>query len=182
MGKLYNEYCKTYKLTTNNSNGFFDVVGDLYFSDEVQSLAKYEQHLDIDRLQHITGVAYLSYMICRKLGWNYTCAARGATMHDLFYYDWRDGKTEKGKWHKFHGYKHPKYATLNAKELAPDSNDIVINCVRRHMWPLTVVPPKYREGYVVSFADKYCAARELFYSLSKKYKHRFLSDVERISP
>lgn len=178
MGKLYNEYCKTYKLSEKNSNGFFDVVGDIYFSDEVQSLAKYEQHLDINRLQHITGVAYLSYYICKKLGLNYRAAARGATMHDLFYYDWRDGET--GRWHKLHGYKHPEYAYLNAKELSPSSDKITLNCVRRHMWPLTVVPPRFREGYIVSFADKYCATRELMYSLSEKYKKRFLHDVERI--
>ena len=40
---------------------------------------------------------------------------------------------------------------------------------------------RYAEGYIVSFADKYCATRELMYSLSKKYKQRFLKDVERIS-
>ncbi len=178
MGKLYNNYCKTYGLTKENSDGFFDVVGDIYFSDEVQSLEKYEQHLDINRLQHITGVAFLTYKICKHFGLNYVSATRGATMHDLFYYDWRDGET--GKWHKLHGYKHPFYAYLNAKELAPDSDSITLNCVRRHMWPLTIVPPKHREEFIVSFADKYCATRELMYSLNKKYKKRFLSDIERI--
>lgn len=179
MGKLYDYYCKTYKLTPKNSGGFFDAVGDLYFSDEVQSLSKYEQHLDINRLQHITGVAYLTYVICKRLGLNYISAARGATMHDLFYYDWRDGKT--GKWHKLHGYKHPHYALLNAKELSGSGDKIALNCVVRHMWPLTVVPPRYFEGFIVSFADKYCATRELMYSLSEKYKQRFLKDIERIS-
>ena len=58
---LYYEYCKSYKLNKDNSDGFFDVVGDLYFTDEVQSLKQYEQHLDIDRLSHVTSVSYLSY-------------------------------------------------------------------------------------------------------------------------
>ena len=58
---------------------------------------------------------------------------------------------------------------------------ITLNCIKRHMWPLTFVPPRYAEGYIVSFADKYCATRELMYSLSKKYKQRFLKDVERVS-
>ena len=179
MGKLYINYCKSYRLTETNSDDFFDIVGDIYFSDEVQSLEKYEQHLDINRLQHITGVAFLSYIICRRLGLNYRCAAIGATMHDLFYYDWRDGKN--GKWHKLHGYKHPQYACLNAVELTSDSDKVTLNCIKRHMWPLTVIPPRYAEGFVVSFADKYCATRELMYSLNKKYKQRFLSDVERIN-
>ena len=59
MSRLYDEYCKTYALTKENSDGFFDAVGDIYFSPEVQSLEQYEQHLDIDRLRHITAVAYI---------------------------------------------------------------------------------------------------------------------------
>ncbi len=178
MSKLYDNYCKTFALTESNSDGFFGVVGDLYFSPQVQSLKQYEQHLDIDRLRHITGVAFLTYKICKKLKLNYVSAARGATMHDLFYYDWRDGET--GRWHKLHGYKHPFYAYLNAKELSPGADRITLNCIRRHMWPLTVTPPRYPEGFIVSLADKYCAARELLYSTNSYYKKRFLSDVERI--
>ncbi len=179
MGRLYEEYCKTYALTAEKSDGFIDTVESVYFSDEVQSLKQYEQHLDIDRLQHITTVAYLSYKICKHFGWNYKEAAIAAVMHDLFYYDWRDGKN--GKWHKLHGYKHPKYASLNAKELYPSLTKLEQNIISHHMWPLTVFPPRYKEGFVVSLADKYSAARELMYSLNKRYKKRFLADVERIS-
>ena len=178
MSKLYDEYCKTYALTENNSDGFFQAVGDIYFSPEVQSLEQYEQHLDIDRLRHITAVAYLSYKICKHFGLKFTEAARGATMHDLYYYDWRDG--ENGKWHKLHGYKHPKYAALNAKELVPDISELELGIISHHMWPLTIVPPTSPEGLIVSLSDKYCAARELLYSLNKSYKKKFLDDVERI--
>lgn len=177
MSKLYNEYCKTYKLKQENSDGFFDLVNEIYFSPEVQSLKQYEQHLDIDRLQHITAVAYLAYKICKHFSWDYKAAARGAVMHDLFYYDWRDGET--GKWHKLHGYKHPKYASLNAKELYPNITKKELEIITHHMWPLTIIPPKSKEGFVVSMSDKYCATRELFYSLSKSYKERFLKDIER---
>lgn len=178
MSKLYDEYCKTYTLTKENSDGFFDAVGDIYFSPEVQSLVQYEQHLDIDRLRHITAVAYLSYKICKHFGLRYQLAARGATMHDLFYYDWRDGKT--GRWHRLHGYKHPKYAALNAKELDPNITNLELEIISHHMWPLTLMPPKSLEGIVVSLSDKYCASREVLYSVSKSYKKRFLNDVERI--
>ncbi len=177
MSKLYNEYLKTYTgLTTENSDGFFEVVGDIYNSPEVQSLAQYEQHFEIDRLQHITGVAYLSYVISKKLGLDYKSAARAAVMHDLVYYDWRNGET--GGWHKNHGYKHPKYACYNAAELCDGISELEWNIILRHMWPLTVIPPKYKEGMVVTFSDKYCATREVLYSFSKRYKSKFLRDVE----
>lgn len=178
MGKLYNEYIKSYKLTKENSNGFFDLVGELIETDEVQSLKQFEQHLDIDRLQHILGVSYLTYVICKKLGWDYVSATRGAVMHDLVYYDWRDGET--GGWHKLHGYKHPVYAAMNAKELCPELTDKERDIIIKHMWPFTPAPPKYKEGFIVLFSDKYCATRELLYSLNKKYKAKFLDDIKRI--
>ena len=178
MTDLYYDYCKAYKLTKENSSGFFDVVEEIYFSDEVQSLAQYEQHLEINRLQHITSVAYIAYEYCRKHGLNYESAAKAAVMHDLFYYDWRDAQT--GRWHKLHGYKHPKYAALNAKELYPELGKTEEEIISRHMWPLTISLPKSKEGFVVSLSDKYCATRELLYSLSKKYKQKFLKDIERI--
>ena len=62
---LYEEYCKSNKLSSENNDGFFDVVGDLYFTEEVQSLKQYEQHLDIDRLCHVTSVAFLAYKIAK---------------------------------------------------------------------------------------------------------------------
>lgn len=175
---IYKNYCKAYKLNKDNDDGFFETVKEIYNSKEVQSLKQYEQHLDIDRLQHITSVAFITYIVCKEFGWNYKEAAIAATMHDLFYYDWRDGET--GKWHKLHGYKHPKYAAMNAEELFPDITKLEKDSISKHMWPLTIIPPKYKEGIVISLADKYCATRELFYSLSKKYKENFLKDVEGV--
>ncbi len=178
MKKLYKEYCKSYKLTADNDEGFFDTVNEIYFSDEVQSLKQYEQHLEIDRLQHITTVAYLSYKICKKLNLDYKSAAKAAVMHDLVYYDWRDGET--GGWHHLHGYRHPNYACLNAKELYPLLSEKEENIIRRHMWPLTLMPPGSKEGFVVTFADKYCATIEVYYSLNKKYREKFIKKIEEL--
>lgn len=178
MGKLYNEYCKSYKLNKENSDGFFEAVEDIYFSDEVQSLRQYEQHLEIDRLQHITTVSYLSYKICKKLSLDYKAATRAAVMHDLVYYDWRDGET--GGWHRLHGYKHPNYACLNARELYPPLSAKEENIIRRHMWPLTVLPPSSKEGLVVTLMDKYCATIEVLYSVNKKFRKKFIRTVEEL--
>ena len=178
MSKLYKEYAKTYKLSPENSDGFYSVVGDLLDTEEILSMKEYEQHLEIDRLQHILGVSYLSYKICKKLGWDFKSAARAGIMHDLVYYDWRDGVT--GGWHRLHGYKHPRLAVMNATELCGTINDIEYDAIIRHMWPLTLKLPKYKEGYVIIFADKYCATREMMYSLNEKYKEKFLSYVEGI--
>lgn len=176
MIDLYNEYCRSYRLTPENSDGFLDAVSDIYYSDEVQSLKIYEQHLDIDRLQHITSVAYLTYKICKEKSLDFVSAAKAAIMHDLVYYDWRDGET--GGWHRLHGYKHPNYACLNAKELYPELSKMQEDIIRCHMWPLTLKPSSYKEGLVVTFCDKYCATIELMYSVNKKFKIRFENDIK----
>ncbi len=41
--------------------------------------------------------------------------------------------------------------------------------ILKHMWPLTIVPPKYKESYIVAGIDKYCALMEIFkFSRHKK--------------
>ena len=178
MENLYKLYCRSYKLDSETDRDFFEVVSDIYFSDEVQSLQQYEQHLEIDRLQHITTVAYLTYKISKKAGIDYKSATRAAVMHDLVYYDWRDGKT--GGWHRLHGYKHPKYACMNAAELSPTLTNKESEIIKCHMWPLTLTPPKSKEGFVVTFADKYCAAIEVYYSVNKKYRDKFTKMIEEL--
>ncbi len=176
MFELYREYCKTYKgLNFDNSHGFIETVEDIFYSDEIQSLSQYEQHLEIDRLQHITSVAYIAYIISKRYNLNYRETARAAVMHDLVYYDWRNGET--GKWHRLHGYKHPKLACLNAKELCGEITALEEDSIRKHMWPLTVNLPKYKEGWILIFADKYCSTREMLYSTNKRYKEKFLKDI-----
>jgi uncharacterized protein len=39
-------------------------------------------------------------------------------------------------------------------------NDIEKDIIEKHMWPLTLKLPKYKEAFIVSFVDKYCAFME----------------------
>lgn len=157
-------YLHSLNLDRDAEKEFFDTVGDLYFDEHVQGLKIYPQHSDINRLDHITSVTYMSWYICRQKGYDAAAAARGACLHDLFYYDWHD----KAMWHRPHGYKHPRFALTNAKELNPLITPKEENIILRHMFPLTVIPPKSREGLIVSLCDKYCATRELMRSRKEK--------------
>lgn len=170
MTKLYSAYINSYKLDHIKDKEYFEIVEDLYFSPQVQSLMQYEQHFEINRFQHITSVSYLSYKISKKLHWDYRRITRGALLHDLFYYDWRDGN---GDWHRPHGYKHPIFAMHNAVELNEDISEMEKDMIKCHMFPLTLNLPKHKEAYILIFADKYCANREVLYSFSKSYKRKF---------
>ena len=43
----------------------------------------------------------------------------------------------------------------NAYKFFPElMNDRIANIIERHMFPLNIIPPKYKEGWVVTYADK----------------------------
>lgn len=165
MNKLNRAFENAYGVDIKELQEVLAIAGDLYNSDEIQGLAQFEQHLEINRLQHITAVACTSLRLCKKFGLDAKCAVRAAVLHDLFYYDWRDGKT--GKWHRLHGYRHPRTAAMNSHELYPEISKKEERIILRHMWPLTILPPSSKEGFIVSLSDKYCATLEVLYSVGK---------------
>ncbi len=168
MGKLFSAYVESYKMDSENWQNFLEVAGDIYNSPQLQKLENFEQHLKINRLQHIRSVAFLSFMVSRKLNLNFKETARAATMHDLFYYDWREDDLS----HKLHGLRHPKFALKNAFYLCGTLTKKEQDIIKRHMWPLTITPPKYPESYVVTMMDKYCAAIEMAYSMNKNCRQK----------
>ena len=169
MGKLFENYVKSYCLDKIDSKEFFDIVGDLYYSDEVQGLAKYPQHSTINRLDHIRSVTWMSYVYSKKLSLDHVAATRAAMLHDLFYYDWHENDWS----HRPHGYRHPGFALKNARVLNPAITKKEENIILRHMFPLTVIPPRYAEGWVVTLCDKYCATRELLIADHASFRNKF---------
>ena len=75
-------------------------------------------------------------------------------------YDWHFHAKETGNY--FHGLTHPRRALENAQRLF-SLTDREKNIILRHMWPLTITPPKYREAYVIVMFDKYCSLMETFH-------------------
>lgn len=169
MKNLFDLYVRSYTLTKENAPEFFDIVDDIYETAEFQSMADFIQHANITRLQHIMSVAYMSYRITKEKGLDFVTATRGAMLHDLFYYDWHvpgDGS------HRLHGYRHPGFALKNARALFSLS-EMEENIIKRHMWPLTPTPPKYKEGWIVCLSDKYCAHQESMVKLSPSRRKKF---------
>ena len=78
MSKAYDNYVRSYCLSEARDGGFFDLMRDLYYSDEVQGLKIYPQHSTINRLDHITSVTYTSYCWAKKRGLDVRATVRGA--------------------------------------------------------------------------------------------------------
>lgn len=123
---------------------------------------EYIQHGNMSVRRHSINVAKCSLAIAKTLGirCNKRDLIRGALLHDYFQYDWHS--PEHCGLKKLHGFYHPGIALQNAEKeyrLNPRQRDII----KKHMWPLTVVPPACREAWLVIMADKYCSLMETLY-------------------
>ena len=157
---------------------FFNIINDIISNDTVKKMRNFRQHCDTSCYEHCIRVAYYSYYIAKKIGLDYVSTARAAMLHDLFLYDWRNSCKDK-KFSEFHAFAHPRIALKNASELF-DLNPLEQDIILKHMWPVTIAFPKYRESYIVTFMDKYSALKESFIYLrsnlrSKKiYKYAYI--------
>lgn len=138
---------------------FQEIIKDIATNSNVSALKDHMQHISTSRFEHCEEVAYYTYQICKKLGLDYVSAARGAMLHDFYFYDWRNKGVEGQK--KFHLMRHPGIALKNADDIF-ELNDLEKDIIKKHMWPVTIVPPKYKESFIVTCVDKYCATIEFF--------------------
>lgn len=156
------------KKDTIDKNEFYFIISDIVNNKTVKEMKNFNQHYDCDCFSHCLDVSYNCYKICKKLGLDYKSAARAGMLHDLFLYDWRERQpNRKG----LHAFTHPYTAYENASKLFKlnkKEKDIII----KHMWPLTVIPPRYLESYIITIVDKYCALKE-------SYKYYFKKLVSR---
>ena len=150
--KQYEQRRKFYRLHKENAS-------DILHSENFQKTRHHIQHGTMPVYRHCLDVAKQSFQINKALGLG--CSERdlirGALLHDYFLYDWHDKNREN--YQKLHGFYHPGIALKNARKeyhLTRREEDII----KKHMWPLTVVPPLCREAWVVTAADKYCSLLE----------------------
>ena len=137
------------------NNDFLMIINDILLNENVQNLKKFKHHYGSTRFEHCLSVSYYSYLICKFLGLDYISAARAGLLHDLFFYDCESNLARPKK----HLTSHPKIALENAKNLF-DLNEIECDIILKHMWPITLSPPKYIESFIITFVDKYCALTE----------------------
>ena len=133
---------------------------DILNSKNFIGTSKNTQHGSMSVLQHSINVAKYSLLINEKLGIH--CKTkdliRGALLHDYFLYDWHD--KNHVQLYRLHGFHHPATALKRAKE-DYNINEIEQNIILRHMFPLNITLPKYKESWIVSLMDKKCSFKIL---------------------
>ncbi|NLM66191.1 MAG: HD domain-containing protein [Enterococcus sp.] len=134
---------------------YLSYVEDLLVTEEVQSLSAFVQHYHSTRLDHSISVSYYSYKLAKKVNGDARAIARAGLLHDLFFYDWRTTKFDEGS----HAYMHPRIAVKNAEKIT-ELSDLERDIIIKHMWGATIAFPRYKESYIVTMVDKYCAIKE----------------------
>ena len=132
---------------------FMSIATPVLENPMVASLSRYPHHRGKTRLDHVKEVAELSFYWGNRLSLDCTAIVRGALLHDLFFYDW----LHEGP--RLHGFRHHTIALRNAHKvtlLSKREEDII----KKHMWPLTPIPPRYPESLVVCLVDTYCSIRD----------------------
>ncbi|MDD3303983.1 MAG: HD family phosphohydrolase [Clostridia bacterium] len=142
----------------NKNEEYHSAVKDLIENEITMQMKTYIQHGHTTCYQHCINVSYYSYVISKALHLDAISSARAGLLHDLFLYDWHTLQ-EKVPLFEMHGFTHPQKALNNAKlyfELNKKEEDII----SKHMWPLTMKLPKYRESFIVIVVDKICCIAE----------------------
>lgn len=133
------------------------IADELERAGRLGELRRFMQHGDTSVYSHSLAVARRALHIGRalRLRLNERAMIRGALLHDYFLYDWHVPDPNR----PLHGFAHPRIALENARR-DYGVNATEADVIRRHMFPLTPVPPSTREGWVVCLADTLCAVGE----------------------
>ena len=146
----------TDKNTIFNDKEYMSIVQEIMNNELVQQMKLYRQHYNVNCFDHCLYVSYNLYLSCKKHKLDYVSAARAGMVHDLFLYDWR--KKQEGR-KGFHAFTHPKTAYENAKTIM-SLNDKEKDIIIKHMWPVTLAFPKYKESFLITVIDKCMACLE----------------------
>ncbi len=136
-------------------------AADILTSPQMLSEKQFLQHGGVSCYEHSVNVAKRSLAIAEafSLTVDERSMIRGALLHDYFLYDWHSKDHPR-----LHGIYHAEKALRNASaEFSLNAKEK--NIIRRHMFPLNLCPPRYREAWIVCLSDKLCAMDETLTAL-----------------
>ncbi|MGL4607731.1 MAG: HDIG domain-containing metalloprotein [Eubacteriaceae bacterium] len=157
---------------TKHFREFEIIVSDILENSEFQKLKEIDHHGN-GLYDHSVAVGYNAYRVAKTLGMDYEAVARGALLHDFFVEPWKGKEKQEKGWRRIkemHGFSHPKTALENAKkhfEIDEKQADMIV----KHMFPLTLSPPKYLGSWVVTAVDKVVATREMIVESNRPMRH-----------
>ena len=147
---------------------------DILDSEIYTKCAHYIQHGNTSVREHCISVAMTSVAIARRLPFKfaYSSLVRGSLLHDFFLYDWHDKKKPIDN----HALGHASRALDNAAQWF-SINPLEADMIKKHMFPLNITPPKYRETVILTIADKLCSLKETVSLRIDRHERKAMSNV-----
>lgn len=149
---------------------WYKIVKPIINSKEFQK-RKFMKHHDDSVFEHSVSVSFCSYKLALKrkksLEFCISCAVAGL-LHDFYPRAWQYSSSlkylddsysarfnDKENNRDLHGFTHPRDALENSKKFYKEFlNKEVEDAILRHMFPLTIIPPKHLVGWYITLADK----------------------------
>lgn len=155
---------------------WFLYVEDILLSDEFQKRKLFMHHYNLSVWDHSILVSFNSFLATKYFNASARVCAIAGLLHDFYTQAWiyneELAKIDNGKYlsefyvkkplFKMHAFVHGDDAASNALKYFPELvNDRILNSIKRHMFPVTIIPPKYKEGFLITSIDKLNSVREL---------------------
>lgn len=165
---------------------WLEIVKDILLHKEFQKRKLFHHHKG-NLWEHLTEVSYYSYLMAKTRNADEMVCAIAGLLHDFYpkaykysqeLYDenpeYLTDVKKKQPIHQMHGFTHAEAAAKNAWKYFPEfMNEKIESCIKTHMFPLNITPPKYKEGWIVQYVDKKLSIgliNKIRYLLGKKNK------------
>ena len=144
-------------MTKKSKKEFYKIIEKYYLHEKVLEMKNYLHH-GINRYDHCFRVAYHTFKVTKFLHLNYESATKAAMLHDF----WTNELIhEKSNWKRFRN--HPTIAVKNAKKYFT-LTELEEDIIKKHMFPITLRPPKYIESWIVDLIDDIVSIYERCYA------------------
>lgn len=155
---------------------WLSLVENILLHDEFQRRKMFLHHHDMTVWDHSILVSFKSFLVGRIFHADVRVCAIAGLLHDFYSQAWLsspelesflDGKyvqlmKVKKPLFKKHGFTHARDAAKNYVKFFPELEDKKItNSIKRHMFPLNIIPPRYKEGVIITAVDKWNSVHEL---------------------
>ncbi|MGO1453773.1 MAG: HD domain-containing protein [Alkalibacterium gilvum] len=153
-----------------NDKEYITLIEDLLENEDLLKLDEITHHHYTTRLIHSLFVSYVSYKVAKRLKLDVRAIARAGLLHDFFHENREEiASLNEGS----HNHVHPKIAVKNAQQLT-ELSELEIDIILKHMFLTTrkVGLPRYKESFVVTCVDKYCAINEISTPVRIKVKQK----------
>jgi uncharacterized protein len=154
---------KRKKRTLDLNKNILGIIWNILNDPDFIKLKNYRHHIFFNRYEHLINTSVLSYKIAKFLKADIHVCTLAWLLHDFHFTDIKS-------------YKHWLIASYNAQKFL--INQETSELIKSHMYPFwrkIIKTKKWKNFWVLKFADMFCAVYEIMYSVlffSFKYKNK----------